>query len=169
MKKNSGFTLLELVITVALLSIVMAIAVPSMTVFNQNDRLTTNINALVGHLGLARSEAVKRSQQVSICVSSDSLTCTGGNWEDGWLVYADTNNDGSLNGTDETLRVQQALGGENKMKPTGIGSQVTYDYRGFVTATGNFLLCDSRSGDLGKTITITTTGRVRFEDDATCP
>jgi len=168
MKKNSGFTLLELIITVALISIVTAFAIPSMTTFSQNDRLTTNINTLVGHLGLARSESVKRSQQVSICASSDNSTCTG-NWEDGWLVYADTNNDGSLNGTDEILRVQQALGNGNNMTPTGIGTQVTYDNRGFVTAGGSFLLCDYRPGDFGKTLTITNTGRVRTEANSTCP
>ena len=168
MKKNSGFTLLELVVTVAVVSIAMAIAVPSMTSFTQNDRLTTNINTMVGHLGLARSEAGKRSQQVSICISSDSATCTGANWEEGWLVYVDTNNDGILNGTDEILRVQQALGGANTMTPTTIGTQVTYDNRGFVTGTGSFLLCDNRTGDFGKTITITTTGRVRSEANSTC-
>lgn len=168
MKKNSGFTLLELIITVALISIVTAFAIPSMTSFTQNDRLTTNINTLVGHLGLARSESVKRSQQVSICVSSDSANCTGANWEDGWLVYADTNNDGSLNGTDEILRVQQALDGGNNMTPTGIGTQVTYDNRGFVTGGGSFLLCDSRIGDFGRTLTITNTGRVRTEANSTC-
>ncbi len=61
MKKNSGFTLLELLITGAVISIVMAIAIPSMTTFTQNDRLITNINSMVGHLFYARSEAVKRS------------------------------------------------------------------------------------------------------------
>ena len=139
-----------------------------MTSFAQNDRLTTNINTLVGHLGLARSESVKRSQQVSICASSDNSTCTG-NWEDGWLVYAYTNNDGSLNGTDEILRVQQALGSGNNMTPNGIGTQVTYDNRGFVTGGGSFLLCDYRPGDFGKTLTITNTGRVRTEAKSTCP
>jgi len=167
MKKNSGFTLLELIITVALIAIFTTFAIPSITTFTKNDRLTTNINTLVGHLSLARSESVKRSQQVSICASTDNASC-GGNWEDGWLVYADTNNDGSLNGTDEILRVQQALGSGNNIT-TAIGGQVTYDNRGFATATGSLLLCDDRSGDFGKTITITSTGRVRSEADSTCP
>ena len=166
MKKNSGFTLLELIITVALISIVTTFAIPSITTFTKNDRLTTNINTLVGHLGLARSESIKRSQQVSVCASTDNSSC-GGNWEDGWLVYADTNNDGSLNGTDEILRVQQALEGANTIT-TAIGNQVTYDNRGFATVTGSMLLCDDRSGDFGKTITITATGRVRSEADSTC-
>jgi type IV fimbrial biogenesis protein FimT len=172
MKKNSGFTLLELLITVALISIVTAIAVPSMTSFTQNDRLTTNINTLVGHLAYARSEAVKRSQQVSICISSDSATCTGANFDEGWIVYIDADNNGSF--TEDTasgeviLRAQQQLEGGNTLTPTTFADQVTYDYRGFATSTGSFLLCDGRIGPHGKTITISPTGRVRLESDSTC-
>lgn len=169
MKKNSGFTLLELLITVALISIVMAIAVPSMTTFTQNDRLTTNINTLIGHLAYARSEAVKRSQQVSICSSNNATTCTGGSWQDGWIVYIDADGDNSFTAGEEVLRAQQALEGANTLT-TAIGTQVTYDYRGFVNAAsvGSFQLCDGRSGPHGKTIRISTTGRVRIEDGSTC-
>ena len=168
MKKNSGFTLLELLITVALISILAAFAIPSMRTFSQNDRLTTNINTMIGHLAYARSEAVKRSAQVSICVSSNATNCIGGNWEDGWIVYVDSDGNGSFNaGTEEILRANQALDGANAFTTT-YGNQVTYDSRGFVTATGSFLLCDNRTGDFGKTITISNTGRVRFQDDSTC-
>jgi len=169
MKKNSGFTLLELLITVAIISIVMAIAVPSMTTFTQNDRLTTNINTLIGHLAYARSEAVKRNQQVSICSSNNATTCTGGNWQDGWIVYIDADGDNSFTAGEEVLRAQQALEGANTLT-TAIGTQLTYDYRGFVNAAsvGSFQLCDGRSGPHGKTIRISTTGRVRIEDGSTC-
>lgn len=169
MKKKSGFTLLELIITIALISIVTALAIPSMRAFSKNDRLTTNINTMIGHLAYARSEAVKRSAQVSICVSSDAANCTGGNWEDGWIVYVDSDGDDAFNSaSEEILRANQALDGNNTLTPTGYANQVTYDNRGYVTATGSFLLCDDRSGDFGKTISISNTGRVRFQDDSTC-
>ncbi|MCP4331659.1 MAG: prepilin-type N-terminal cleavage/methylation domain-containing protein [Gammaproteobacteria bacterium] len=169
MKKNSGFTLLELLITGAVISIVMAIAIPSMTTFTQNDRLTTNINSLIGSLSYARSEAVKRSQQVAVCVSSDTASCTGGSWEDGWIVYIDADGSSTFSAGEEILRAQQTLDGSNTFTST-IGTQVTYDYRGFVDAAsvGSFQLCDARTGPFGKTVRVSTTGRVRFEDDAAC-
>jgi len=171
MKKNSGFTLLELMITMGLIAIVMAIGIPSMTSFIQNDRLTTQINTLVGHLSYARSEAVKRSQQVGVCVSSNTTSCTGGtNWESGWLIYVDSNGDGSFTGGEEILRAQQTLEGSNTLKPATIGSQVIYDYRGFVDAAsvGSFSLCDSRGSAYGKAIAISNTGRVRSGGAVTC-
>lgn len=169
MKKNSGFTLLELIVVVALVAIVTAIAVPSMTTFTQNDRLTTNINTMIGHLAYARSEAVKTSQQVALCVSSNATTCTGGNWQDGWIVYIDADGNNSFGGTDTLLRAQQGLSGSNTVT-TAIGTQITYDYRGFATAgsTGSLQLCDGRTGPYGKTLTITTTGRVRLEVASAC-
>jgi type IV fimbrial biogenesis protein FimT len=169
MKKNSGFTLIELVVTVGMIAIVFAIAIPSMTTFTQNDRLTTNINTLIGHLAYARSEAVKRSQQVSICISSNTTSCTGGNWQDGWIVYIDADGSNTFTAGEQVLRAQQALDGANTLT-TAIGTQVTYDYRGYVrpTSVGSFLLCDARSGAFGRTIRISTTGRVRVEDGSTC-
>jgi type IV fimbrial biogenesis protein FimT len=173
MKKKSGFTLLELLITVALIAVVTALAIPGMSTFSKNDRLTTNINTMIGHLAYARSEAVKSSAQVSICASSDAANCTGGNWEDGWIVYVDSDSNGSFSEDTTTgeviLRANQALDGGNKLSPTAnYASQVTYDNRGFVTATGGFLLCDNRNGAFGKTITISNTGRVRFQDNSAC-
>ena len=172
MKKNLGFTLLELLITIALISIVTALAVPSMRAFSQNDRLTTNINTMVGHLAYARSEAVKRHAQVSICISNDTLGCTGGSWEDDWMVYVDVNANGTFDPAtpnEDILRVNQPMAGNNTLAPTAqYTTQVTYDNRGFVTSTGSFLLCDARTGAFGKTITITNTGRVRLQVDSAC-
>ena len=173
MKKKSGFTLIELMVTVAIVSIVVAFGIPAMTEFSKNDRLTTNINTLIGHLSYARSEAVKRSVQVTLCVSNNSgdpaPSCTGGNWEDGWIVYIDADGDDSFTAGEEVIRAQQALEGQNTLTPGGgIGNQVIYDYRGFAGVVGTFLLCDDRSGPHGKTVTITNTGRVRAEGESPC-
>jgi len=171
MKKKSGYTLLEVMITMALLAIVMAIGVPSMTTFIQNDRLTTQINTLVGHLAYARSEAVTRSQQVGVCVSSNTTSCTGGNnWEEGWIIYVDTSGNGAFDAGEPVLRAKQPLEGGNTMKPQTIGTEVVYDYRGFARAgsVGSFSLCDSRGAGYGKAIAISNTGRVRKEGTVTC-
>ena len=74
-----GFTLLELVITVALIGLLAAIGIPSFKGSLRSNRLTTSANEFISAINLARSEAIKRNQSVSIRKSST-------NWEDGWNV-----------------------------------------------------------------------------------
>ena len=169
MKKNSGFTLLELIMVLALVAIVMTFAIPAMQTFTLNDRLTTNINVLIGHLAYARSESLTRSSQVVICTSDDGLTCSG-NWSDGWIVFVDFDADNALTAGDEVIRTHQGLGANNTTSTAGIGLQIVYDNRGFVNAAsvGSMQLCDGRTGPYGKTIRITNTGRVRLEKDSVC-
>lgn len=89
-----GFTLIELMITVAVLAIVMAIAIPSFTGLINSSRLTTQANDVVAALQMARSEAVRRNARVSFCGSANGATCVAaGNWSQ-WLVVADS--DGSI-------------------------------------------------------------------------
>ena len=166
MKKYSGFTLLELMITLGIVAIVSMFAIPAMTTFIQNDRLTTQINTLVGHLALARSEAVLRHQQVVVCGSSNGASC-GANWNLGWMVFVDANNNG-WDATDTVVRVQQALEGGNTLNST-VGNTVIYDARGFApNSIGTFSLCDSRGATKMKSISISVTGRVRQGGSTSC-
>ena len=169
MNRTFGFSLIELIITVAVISILATVALPSMQTYSMNDRLRTNVNILLGHLALARSEAVKRSQQVAICSSADQAGCNGG-WADGWMLYVDANGDNSFDAGEEILRAQQSLDGNNSLSTVGINNQIIYDYRGFAgtDSVGTLQLCDSRSGDYGKTIHISPTGRARLERETTC-
>ena len=168
MKKNSGFTLIEVLITAALITIVMAVGVPSMSEFIKNDRLATQINTLVGHLALARSTAVSRHQQVIVCASNDQATCSSADWADGWIVFVDVDASGDISAGDELLRAQVALTGDNTLASTA-GAVVTYDNRGFAPdSTGSFALCDDRGAAKMKSITIANTGRVRRGGGASC-
>ncbi|MDH3221982.1 MAG: GspH/FimT family pseudopilin [Gammaproteobacteria bacterium] len=168
MKKKSGFTLLELLIAVALVGIVMAFGLPSMTEFIKNDRLTTQINTLVGHLAYARSEAVLRHQPVIVCASDNQASCSSGNWADGWIIFVDTDNNGDFSAGEVMLRVQQPLAGGNTLVSTA-GNSVVYDDRGFApNSIGSFSLCDDRGPAHIKAITISNTGRVRKGGSASC-
>ncbi|MFT7674808.1 MAG: type IV fimbrial biogenesis protein FimT, partial [Gammaproteobacteria bacterium] len=91
--KNSGFSMFELLITVTIIGVVMGIAIPSMTEFIKNDRLSTQINTMVGHLAFARSAAVTRHQQVVLCASDNYTSCSGSDWADGWILFIDSDSD----------------------------------------------------------------------------
>ena len=108
MRHQSGFTLIELVVTISVAAILMALAVPSFRSTIQNNRVTGQANEFVTSLTLARSEAIKRGRNATVCISSDGTSCTGSNWAGGWLVWVDSNGDGVL-GAGETVRVHEAL------------------------------------------------------------
>jgi type IV fimbrial biogenesis protein FimT len=96
--KNSGFTLVELVLTVTVAAILTAIAVPSFQSAIANNRATTQANAIVTALRLARNEAVKRQKPVTVCARSTSETdpkCAGGDWKNGWMVFVDPDDSGT--------------------------------------------------------------------------
>jgi type IV fimbrial biogenesis protein FimT len=168
MDRQKGFTLGELLVTTALISIVTVIGVPSMSDFIKNDRLITQMNALVGHLSLARSQAVTLAQPVMVCASSDLSTCSSNDWAEGWIVYVDADASGDVSNGDEILRAHEALPGNSTLSSTA-GSAITFDDRGFAPGTaGSFSLCDDRGAEHLKSITISATGRVRRGGSASC-
>jgi len=85
MKKQSGFTLIELMVVISILAILLGIGVPSFRATIEGNRITTVANDLVGALQFARSEAVKRGTNVVLCSSNDQTTCTGA-WINGWVA-----------------------------------------------------------------------------------
>jgi len=88
--QQSAYTLMELMITLSIAGIVLGLAVPGMNQFIQNERLTTTTNVLLTDLMLARSEAVERNLPTIVCASSNQSSCTDSSFDQGWLVFVDT-------------------------------------------------------------------------------
>ena len=172
MKKESGFTMIELLITLAIAGLVMGFAIPSMQTFVKNERLTTQINTLVSHLAYARSTAVTQRRQVILCASDNTTSCSGTDWAKGWILFIDIDNDsGFTAGFDDILRVKQVLAGGNSLV-SSTGDIIIYDNRGFSpNSNGTFSLCDDRGASdpsYVKSITISNTGRVRQGGSTSC-
>jgi len=168
MKKHPGFTLVELMVVLAIAGVVMAFAIPAMGNFIKNERLVTQINTLVGHLAYARSEAVTRRQQVILCASSNSTSCLGADWANGWILFIDADNSSTFTANEVILRAKATLEGSNTLV-SSTGSMIIYDNRGFSpNSNGVFSLCDDRGAAHVKSISITNTGRVRRGGSASC-
>ena len=80
-----GFTLIELMVTLAVVAVVAVVGIPGIKALLENNKVTTRTNRLVSSMHAARSEAIKRNQQVTICASSDGQNCQG-DWEEGWII-----------------------------------------------------------------------------------
>jgi type IV fimbrial biogenesis protein FimT len=99
-----GFTLIELMVTIALLVIVIAIGVPSFQAAINGSRLTAATNELSAGVQLARAESIKRNRVVVLCRSEDMLSCADGDTWNGWLVFADTNADGVVDVGEDIIK-----------------------------------------------------------------
>src|SRR5271155_5100599 len=87
----AGFTLIELLMTITVAAILMAIAVPSFKYVTTANRASSEINALLGDMQMARGEAMKEGQFITICASIDGATCAGSTaWNSGWIVFSGT-------------------------------------------------------------------------------
>jgi type IV fimbrial biogenesis protein FimT len=169
-KRIAGFTLLELLITVTVLGVLLAWAVPSFRTFLLNGRLTTQVNSYVAALQTARTEAVKRGIPVTICASTDAdqgdnATCSGNaaDWDQGWIVFADFDGDNVVDAgdNDTIVKVDTVPEGGNTMVVTA--SAIEYRSSGMLDSAADITFTVTReecSGNGVRVLTITPQGRV---------
>lgn len=176
---QSGFTLIELMVTIALAAIILTQAVPSFHSLVQNNRLISQKNEFISNLNMARSEALKRSTRVTVCASTDKTNCDSTNWGQGWIVFSDRNGDSVLNaGTggclateDCLIRVSNGLGDDNTLqaKKTAAASNtgfIQYTSRGTVDAAVTFTFCDKRGEEYARATNINSVGRAISASDS---
>ena len=120
-RRETGLTLVETMVTLAVAAILLTAAVPPMQDFIVRNQMSTEVNSLVGSMYLARSEAVKRLQNVVVCPTTDSVNCAPAtDWTPGWMVFSDPNNDGVVDDSDVIL--QQDVKLPSRFMATGANS-----------------------------------------------
>lgn len=166
-----GFTLIELLVTLSIAVVLMTLAVPSFLDFIRNNRLTAQANDLVLALAYAKSEAVKRGVRVTVCSRASDTTCAGSTtWDDGWLVFVDTNGNGTADMGEEIRQVRGPLEGGNTLR-AGARTRVTFQATGFSPGFNDtFRLCDARGTADARQIVLSAQGRVTTTIGTTaCP
>lgn len=154
MKKTccGGFTLIEMMVTIAIAGVLLSIAVPGFKGIITNNRISAQANDFVSGLALARSEAIKRGRSVLVTAA------TTNNFSSGWTIWVDANGNASVDAGEE-LRVHEALkSGFTLVGTTGITNEIQYRSNGVSNANGSFTLC--YSGYAGRLISVSATGRV---------
>ncbi len=175
---SQGMTMIELLVTLSVLAILLAIGVPAFNQFVVSSRLTAYSSDIFSALFLARSEAIKRNGRVVLCKSVDGQTCaSAGSWNQGWIVFADPNNNASRDAGELIVHTMSAL--QNGYTLDGnslISSYVSYDSQGMTQQTsgafqtGTFTLCPPAPAASGQgwTIVVSASGRPRASRITSC-
>lgn len=158
---QAGFTLVELMVTIVVLAIIMTIAVPSFQKLLASNNVAFDRDELYSMLVLARSEAIKNGQAVSICKSVDHSACDNSlSWSSGWLMFADENRDGTLTGSEKLLRTTSAVDGGVTVSHSAGADFVTFESRGLLLAgAGEFTFTHPSDSTISRKISLTVTGR----------
>jgi len=155
---RNGFTLIELMVTIAVAAVLLTLAAPSFQSLLISNRLTALTNDLVSDLAFARSEAIKRGVVVSVCVANSTTTCGAGtDWAQGWIVFVDAGTAGDATG-DTVLRYHEALRGNTTLNATIGNHFISYFPSGTVDAAQTFKVCST--GAQGRNVAISASGRV---------
>lgn len=163
LRPQQAFSLHEALVTLAVVSTVTTIAVPSFQQFISNHRMAGAINSLVTALHLARSEAIKRRADAVLCPSVDGRTCInrGSDWQDGYLLYIDRNNNRDI---DDDEPVIQNFGNTHGLRLINTSSHdhLRYKSNGMASFTNaTFVFCDVQGRSVPKAVVISNSGRVR--------
>ncbi len=142
-----GFTLVELMVALAIAAILITLTMPSFQSSIEKNRISSINDKLVFTLQFARSEAVVRGKSITVCRSDDQASCSG-SWDDGWIVFVDEDADRTIDGDDTLLRVSEAVPVNYDValdsSPT---TSFQFDKNGFAPEDGTFHVCGPSDED----------------------
>jgi type IV fimbrial biogenesis protein FimT len=178
---RSGFTLVELLITVAVVAIVLALAAPTLREVILNNQRSTQLNGIMSSLNVARAAAVQRGVNAIVCITDGAAPpdCDTGAtaWEDGWIIFADANGNAAYdNASEDLIQVHGALADDTTLRGDSaeVTRAITFDARGFCAscagdADGVLQLCDARAEAEARGISVSRTGRTQVVGAVDCP
>jgi type IV fimbrial biogenesis protein FimT len=173
--KSPGFTLVELLVTLSIAGILVAVGIPSFISTISGNRLTSYANEFITSLNLARSEAVKRGTSVTVRkVDNNSSTQKAANaeWEDGWDIFTDADKDGDFETGDVLIKTHSSLKSTYTLRGNSFSNFIRFTSSGQSNTSGSFVICDNSDvlgvpkANTSRLIIVNSTGRIRMGLDA---
>jgi type IV fimbrial biogenesis protein FimT len=177
MKKEDGFTLIELMIAVGLTALMLSMAIPALDQFTTSARQTGAINDFVSSLHVARSTAITTNFRTTVCASASGTNCEAVTWDQGWIVFGDRDSDQAVDGNEVIVAASDGIDGLS-IQSGEFGQFLMYRPNGRVMNasingnSGQFTVCDRRGTQYAKVMIVDLSGRPRLSKhlaDGTAP
>ncbi len=163
---QSGFNIIELMVVMAIITIMATVAIPGFMTMSRDNRLAVRHNDFLAALNLARNEALTRGRSVTICKWGVNDDCNGRQWEDGWIVFADTDRDGIVDAS-EIIRIYPPLSNNITLRGSNTAAnQIVFNSQGMLPATGKLTFCDSRGARHARGLILSRSGQARIARDS---
>ena len=134
---HAGFTMLELLMTIAIAAILAMIGIPSFRYVTNSNRIAGEVNGLLGDLQFARAEAIKEGQNVTVCVSALGASCDGTTtWQSGWIVYSNSTGT-TIPLPASILRIQSTFTATDTFLASNGVSSITFNREGYAVGIAN--------------------------------
>ncbi len=140
---QGGFSMIELMITISIMAVLLAMAAPSFTAFLNGNRVGSQANELLATFQIARNEAIRSGSRVVVCGSNDASnvtpTCSGSTSWGGWVAFIDTDRDGAYDATERLLQAN-VLSGVTATASSNVSGAVVFRSDGLARSAGGALL-----------------------------
>jgi type IV fimbrial biogenesis protein FimT len=150
-----GFTLIELMVTVVVVAVLLALAVPNFRTMLLNRRQASVADGLLNSLNYARNTALSTDQPVTICPLGTGAAC-GTSWSNGWIVGTQP-----ASGASVILNTTALSTGGPTLKTAGGSAAVSFNGRGLATGQDVFVICDSRGTSYAQSVQVYATGFIQ--------
>ncbi len=179
-RRHRGFSLLELLVALAVGALLLSVGVPSFVTVTKNANIINSSNRFLADLHYTRDLAITRNRRVAMCPSTDGATCDSTDWTVGWMVFVDDDGDQTADAGEPVERVAEGLS-DLAVDTNQFSAAITYRPNGramgasLATEVGAFLVCDDRGSDHARGIIVDFGGRPRVTHLAkmgvtvTCP
>jgi type IV fimbrial biogenesis protein FimT len=167
MRREKGFTLIELMIAVGLTGLLLSMAVPALDIFVSNARQTGAINDFVSTIHQARSTAVTTNTRVTICPSAGGTNCEAVGWNSGWIAFSDLDSDRNVDNNETIFATMGSVDGLT-LQSGEFATFMMYRPNGRVMnaslngSAGAMTFCDDRGPSNAKVMIIDLSGRPRI-------
>lgn len=163
-KQRAGFTLLELIFTLAIIAVLGFTVSSAAASFIYSNKVAVAVNTIAADMAYARSEAVTRDQNVELCKTQNGTECVRSKqWESGWMIFVDENQNRKREPLEPVLRYQPKIDSINiTYRGSGSSNYIRFRADGASGVNGTFVFCSDSAGLYKRALILFRTGRLRL-------